>query len=76
MSDTRSGFRFVTAIVFLATAGLVAGCVDDDSGRRVSTTERTTTTVAPAPAYVTPPAPAPGSSSSTTTTTTTKQTYP
>jgi len=73
MSDTRSGLRLVTAIVFLATAGLVAGCVDDDSGRRASTTERTTTTVAPAPAVVMP-APAPGTT--TTTTTTKQQIYP
>lgn len=74
MNDTTSGFRFVMVIVFLATAGLVAGCVDDDSGRRASTTERTTTTVSPAPAVVMP-APAPGTST-TTTTTTKQQTYP
>jgi hypothetical protein len=74
MSDTRSNFRFVTVIAFLAIAGFVAGCVDDDSGRRASTTERTTTTVSPAPAVVMP-APAPGTST-TTTTTTKQQTYP
>ncbi len=74
MSDTRTGFRFVMVSAFLATAGLVAGCVDDDSGHRASTTERTTTTVSPAPAVVMP-APAPGTST-TTTTTTKHQTYP
>ena len=73
MSDTTFNFRFVTVIAFLAT-GFVAGCVDDDSGRRASTTERTTTTVSPAPTVVMP-APAPGTST-TTTTTTKQQTYP
>jgi hypothetical protein len=68
MSD-KSGFRFVMAVAFLATAGLVAGCVDDEA--RTTTTERTTTTVTPQPAFA---APAPGTTS--TTTTTTKQTYP